>query len=172
MTKIHGKSSVPWRRRLAQIAHASVSEANHYGVAVTGSSPFRRWRRGDAWQERNNGADGWRETSSTRYSTLELLCAFTHAGWLHAAGYHGKVRQDGAARATRARAAVDRVKGSFGAAGATLKRMQWTTLEHDPFQWCMHDGRTVDPGRVCPHSMHTLLKKGGAGVTKAARGAA
>ena len=33
--KIHGKSSVPWRRRLAQIAHASVSKANHYGMAVT-----------------------------------------------------------------------------------------------------------------------------------------
>ena len=34
--KIHGKSSVPWRRRLAQIAHASVAKANHNGVAVTG----------------------------------------------------------------------------------------------------------------------------------------
>ena len=33
--KIHGTSSVPWRRRLAQIAHASVAKANYYGVAVT-----------------------------------------------------------------------------------------------------------------------------------------
>ena len=25
--------------------------------------------------------------------------------------------------------------------------------------WCMDDGRIVDPTRVCPHSIHTLLKK-------------
>ena len=30
---------------------------------------------------------------------------------------------------------------------------------HDPFLWCMHDGRIVDPRRVCPHSMRTLLNK-------------
>ena len=23
--------------------------------------------------------------------------------------------------------------------------VQWTILEHDPFLWCMHDGRIVDP---------------------------
>ena len=34
--KIHGKPPVPWRRRLAQIVHASVAKGNHYGVAVTG----------------------------------------------------------------------------------------------------------------------------------------
>ena len=37
--------------------------------------------------------------------------------------------------------------------------MQWTVVEHDRFLWCMRDGRIVDPIRVCPHSMHTLLKK-------------
>ena len=51
------------------------------------------------------------------------------------------------------------VKGPFGAAAATLKRMQWTICEHDPFLWCMHDGRIVDPRRVYRHSMHILLKK-------------
>ena len=51
------------------------------------------------------------------------------------------------------------VKGPFGAAVATLKRMQWTIIEHDPFLWCMHDGRIVDRRRVCRHRMHTLLKK-------------
>ena len=51
------------------------------------------------------------------------------------------------------------VKGPFGAAVATLARMQWTILEHDPFLWCMHDGRIVDPGRVCPHSMRILLNE-------------
>ena len=34
--KIHGRSSVPLRRRPAQIAHTSVSKANHNGVAATG----------------------------------------------------------------------------------------------------------------------------------------
>ena len=51
------------------------------------------------------------------------------------------------------------VKSPVGAAVATLKRMQWTILEHDPFLRCLHDGSIVDPRRVCPHSMHTLLKK-------------
>ena len=51
------------------------------------------------------------------------------------------------------------VEGSFGAAVATLTRMQWTIFEHDPFLWCMHDGRIVDPRRVCPHSVRTLFKK-------------
>ena len=34
--KIHGKSWVPGRRRLAQVAHAPVAKANHNVVAVTG----------------------------------------------------------------------------------------------------------------------------------------
>ena len=34
--KIHSRSSVPLRQRLARIAHAPVSEVNHRGVAVTG----------------------------------------------------------------------------------------------------------------------------------------
>ena len=51
------------------------------------------------------------------------------------------------------------MKGRFGELFATLKRMQWTILEHDPYLSCTHDGRIVDPRRVCPHSMHTLLKK-------------
>ena len=37
--------------------------------------------------------------------------------------------------------------------------MQWTILEHDPFLWCMHDGRIVGSRRVCPHSMRILLNK-------------
>ena len=36
---------------------------------------------------------------------------------------------------------------------------QWTILKHDPFLWCMHDGRIVDPRRVCPHSMHIFFKQ-------------
>ena len=40
------------------------------------------------------------------------------------------------------------MKGPFGAAVATLKRMQWKICEHDPFLWYMHDGRIVDPRRV------------------------
>ena len=49
--------------------------------------------------------------------------------------------------------------GPWPAVVATLRRMQWTILEHDPFLWCMHDGRIVDPRRVCPHSMHILFKQ-------------
>ena len=45
------------------------------------------------------------------------------------------------------------------AAQTQQRRMQWTILEHDPFLWCMHDGRTVDPRKVCPHSKHFLLKQ-------------
>ena len=51
------------------------------------------------------------------------------------------------------------VKGPFGAAVATLKRLQWVILEYDPFLWCMQDGRIVDPRRVCPHSMLILLRR-------------
>ena len=51
------------------------------------------------------------------------------------------------------------MKGPFGSVVATLKRMQWTILEHSPLLWCMQDGRIVDPRRVCPRSMHILLKK-------------
>ena len=51
------------------------------------------------------------------------------------------------------------VKGSFGAVVTTLKRMQWIVFEHDSFLWCVHDGRIVDPRRVCPHSMLILHKK-------------
>ena len=52
--KIHGKSSVPRRRRLARIAHASVPKATTTGWRSLGSmrrscsSPSRRWRR--AWR--------------------------------------------------------------------------------------------------------------------------
>ena len=62
------------------------------------------------------------------------------------------------------------VKGPFGAVVATLKRMQWTTLEHDPFLWCMRDGRIVDPRRVSPHCMHTLFKKVAMATCRVVRG--
>ena len=77
-------------------------------------------------------------------------------GQVDVTGHHGKMRQEGAAQATRERTAWT-VKGPFGAAVATLARMQWTILEHDLALWCMHDGRSVDPRRVCPHSMRILL---------------
>ena len=50
-------------------------------------------------------------------------------------------------------------KGPAGTAVATLVRLQWTILEHESFLGCMHDGRVVDPRRVCPYSMRILLKQ-------------
>ena len=41
--KIHGRSSVPLRQRLAMIPRASASEANHCGAAVTGLNDASRW---------------------------------------------------------------------------------------------------------------------------------
>ena len=76
------------------------------------------------------------------FGSLAPVIALTHALW------DGWMPQ-----ATMAKSAV---KGP--AAVATLKRMYWTTLEHDPFLWCMHDGRIVDPTR--PHSMHKCPRAG------------
>ena len=70
-------------------------------------------------------------------------------GQLDAVGHHGKVRQAAQLERNSARSWTA-VKGPFCAAVATMKRMQ---------RWCMHDGRIVDPRRVCSHSTHTLLKK-------------
>ena len=51
------------------------------------------------------------------------------------------------------------VKYPFGAAVATVRRMQWTILEHDPFLWCMHDTRIVDLRTVCLYSENILLRE-------------
>ena len=93
------------------------------------------------------------------FDSLAPVTALAHALWDGWGVHHGKVCQDGAARAAQKRAPWTAVKGPFGAAVATLKSMYWRILKHNPFLWCMHVGRIVDPRRVCPHSMHTLLKK-------------
>ena len=101
-------------RRLAQIVHASVSKANHYGVAVTGLNETQ------LQQSRSQMVSCLAKRMHGKSSTMVLMMAgheldpvldssapviaLTHA----AAGNCGKVRQDGAARATRARADVDR----------------------------------------------------------------
>ena len=160
---IHGKSSVPWRRRLAQSAHASVSHANHCGVAVTGLNETQ------LQQSRSKGASrlatmvlimAGNELDPV-FDSLAPVIALTHAlwdGWMPLATMAKciKTAQLEQRDSTRPWTAA---KGPFGAPVATLKRMQWTVLEHGPFLWCMHDGRIVDPRRVCPHSMHILLKR-------------
>ena len=94
------------------------------------------------------------------YDSLAPVVALTHAslGHLDAATMAKcvKVAQHEQFDNARPWAAV---KGVFGAAVATLKRMQWTVFEHDPLLWCMHDGRVVDPRRTCPQSVHILLRK-------------
>ena len=95
------------------------------------------------------------------FDSLAPVIALTHAlsdGWMPLATMAKcvKTAQLEQRDSTRPWTAA---KGPFGAPVATLKRMQWTVLEHGPFLWCMHDGRIVDPRRVCPHSMHILLKR-------------
>ena len=95
------------------------------------------------------------------FDSLAPVIALTHAlwgGWMPQATMAKCVRTAQLEQRNHARRWTA-VKRPFGAAVATLKRMQWTILERDPFLWCMLDGRIVDPRRVCPHSMHTLLKK-------------
>ena len=158
------QTSVPWRRRLAQIAHATVSKANHYGVAVTGLNETQlqqsRSQMASCLAKRMYGKSATTELDPV-FDSLASVIALAHAlwdGWMPQATKAKCVRTAQLEQRNNARLWTA-VKGPFGAAVATLKRMHWTILEHDPFLWCMHDGRIVDPRRVCPHSMHTLLKK-------------
>ena len=52
------------------------------------------------------------------------------------------------------------VKGPFGAAVATLKRMQWTILEHDPYAGRAHRG----PEKNVPAQHAQPAQKGGSRV--------
>ena len=57
------------------------------------------------------------------------------------------------------------VKGPFSAVVATLNRVQWTILEHDPFFWCMHDGRTL-PLTACTSCSRRRRGRGNGGVLR------
>ena len=115
-----------------------------------------------AWEERSNGADdgGKRARPGVRLLIARDRPHTGALGRLDADGYHGKVRQDGAARATPARAAVDRrQRPVWCSCGNPQTHAVDDPPACDPFLWCMHDGRIVDPRKVCSHSMHTQLKK-------------
>ena len=168
--KIHGRSSVPLRQRLAVIARASLSKANHCVVAVTepNETELQQFRFQVAsclakrlhWEKRHKGAHGGRKRlgPSVRFTRARGRAHARVVGHLDAATMAKcvKVAQHEQFDNARPWAAV---RGVFGAAVATLKRMQWTVFEHDPLLWCMHDGRVVDPRRTCPQSVHILLRK-------------
>ena len=167
--KIHGKSSVPWRRRLAQLAHAPVVKANHHGVAVTGLNETQlkqsRSQMASCLAKRMHGKSATMvlmvagSELDPIFDSLTPVIALTHAVWdrwmpldtMAKCVRKAQLEQRENARPWTA------VKGPFGAAVATLARMQWTIFEHDLSLWCMHDGRIVDPRRVCPHSLRILL---------------
>ena len=169
--KLHGPSSVPLRQRLARIAQASVARVNHYGVSVTGLNETQlqqsRSQMASCLTKRMHGksvtmvlmAAG--EQLDPIFDSLAPIVALTHAVWDNwmpqaaMAKCLSKARDDQRDNLRPWTA----VKGPFGAAVATLKRLQWVILERDPFLWCMHDGRVADPRRVCPHSMLLLLRR-------------
>ena len=165
--KIHGKSSVPWRRQLAQNAEASVSKANHYGLGVAGLNETQlqqsRSQMASCLAKRMHGESGTMvlmragDELDPVFDSLAPVIALTQAlwdGWMSQAMAQC-VRTAQLEQREHARLWTT-VKGPFV---ATLTRMKWTILELDPLLWCMHHGRIVDPRRVCPHSMRTLLKK-------------
>ena len=149
-----------------------MSKANFYGVAVTGLNETQL-QQSLSQMASSCLAKRMHDKIATMvlmmagneldlvFDSLAPVIALTHAlwdGWMPLAtmakcARAAQLEQRNSARPRTA------VKGPFGAAVAILKRMQWTIVEHDPFLWCMNDGRIVDPRRVCRHSMQTLLKK-------------
>ena len=100
--KVHGKSSVPWRRRLAQTAHACTSvkskplrcgghSAQWNGAAAVPVADGVLLGEADAWQERNNDADDGGKRAQPGVWLLGTrdrhACA---VGRLDAAGHNGK----------------------------------------------------------------------------------
>ena len=89
------------------------------------------------------------------------VIALTHAlwdGWMPVATLAKCVKTAQIEQRDSARTLAT-VKRPFSAVVATVKRMQRMIFQNDPFLWCMHHNRIVDPRRVCPHSMHILPKK-------------
>ena len=127
------------------------------------SSPARRWHRVLAKRMHGKSATMVLMVAGSEldpvFGSLAPVIAFTYAvwdRWMPLATMAKGVRKAQLEQRENARPWTA-VKGPSGAAVATLARMQWTILEHDPFLWCMHDGRIVDPRRVCPHSVRVLL---------------
>ena len=167
---LHGKASVPLRQRLARIERASVSKATHYGIAVTGRIDTQlqqsRTQVASCVSTRLHGKNVTMVliTSESEldpiFDSLASVITLTHAlwdSWMPLAN-HGqcmKVAKDEQRDNARPWTFV---KGPFGAAVATLARLQWTILERDPFS-LVHDGRVVDPRPVCPQACESFSNK-------------
>ena len=159
--KIHGRSSISLRQRLAQVARASVSKANHSGVVVTGlnetqlQQPSVRWRRAcrSGCMERLSRWCSCRQETSRTLCPTRLRRHRAHArivGRVDAAGHHGQVHQGSAPLPARQRSAL-------GCSQRPCRRSSLsTTLSCGA---CMMG---VDPRRTCPHSMHILLRRAAA----------
>ena len=135
--KIHRKSSVPRRRRLAQIAHASVAKANHY--ALRGGSHRDQWNaaapvpladgvvfgKAHARQERNCGENDGAKRARPGLRLPDTL-ALTHAvwdRWMPLATVEKCVRKAQLEQRENAQPWAA-VRGPLGADVATLARMQ------------------------------------------------
>ena len=136
---------MPWRPRLAQIAHSSVSKANHNGVAVTSCLSKRMHGKSATMVLMMAGNE-----PDLVFDSLAPVIALTHAvwdGWMSLATMAKCVRT---AQLEQREHALPwaAVKGPFGAGVATLARMQWTP-EHDPFLWCMHEESARTACELC-----------------------
>ena len=171
--KIHGSSAVPLRQRLAK--------ANHFGVAVTGLNETQlqqsRSQLASCLAKRLHGKSVTivlmtaGDQLDPVFDSLAPVVALTHAlwdGWMPQATMAKCDSKAQAEQRDNARPWTT-VKGPFGAAVATLKRLQWVILEHDPFLWCMQDGRIVDPRRVCSSSSEEQRGPGNGGVLPCTR---
>ena len=168
--KIHGRSSVPWRRRLAQTAHASLSKANHNGVVVTGLNETQ------LQQSRSQVASCLAKRMHDKSVTMVLMTAgnvldpvfdslvpviaLTHAlwdGWMPVATLAKcvKTAQIEQRDSARTLAAVK---------GATVKRMQRMILQKRsiPVVHAPQPHRGPEKGLPTQHAHST--QQGGAGV--------
>ena len=82
------------------------------------------------------------------FDSLAPVIALTHAVWDRwmplATMENASGKRSLSNARTHGRGAA--VKGPFGAAVATLARMHWTILEHDPFLWCKHADNAQQSG--------------------------
>ena len=134
--KIHGRLSVPLQRRQSQIAHASVSKANHCGVAITGlieTQLQQSWSQvASCLAKRLRGRSATmvlmtagNELDLVFYSSAPVI-ALTHAlwdGWMPLATMAECIK---AAQTEERESAQPQavVIEPFGAVVATLKRLQ------------------------------------------------
>ena len=114
------------------------------------SSPAPRLRR--AWRR---AAGNELDPVYDSLAPVITLTARAVVGHLDAACHHGQVCPNRSSSTMRDLGL--HVKGPDGPAVATLKRMQWTILEHDPFLCCMNMSTPLLACRGCPQKNLLVL---------------